>query len=101
MLPVRGILHPTDFSDLSNNAFRLACGLAEDYHAPLHILHVATAFERVVKIVRRTVTAESSGGWGKSNQPQSADWTVIQPLPMSRYFGAQFSTARIEQSCLM
>jgi nucleotide-binding universal stress UspA family protein len=45
MLTVHGILHPTDFSDLSNNAFRLACGLAQDYHAPLHILHVATAFE--------------------------------------------------------
>ena len=45
MLTVRGILHPTDFSDLSNNAFRLACGLAEDYHALLYILHVATSFE--------------------------------------------------------
>jgi universal stress protein A len=45
MLTVRGILHPTDFSDLSNNAFRLACGLAQDYDAPLFILHVATAFE--------------------------------------------------------
>jgi hypothetical protein len=56
---------------------------------------------RVVKIVRRTVTADRSGGWGKSNQPQSADLTVIQPRPMRRYFGAQFSTAGIEQSCLM
>jgi hypothetical protein len=56
---------------------------------------------RVVKIVRRTVTADRSGGWGKSNQPQSADLTVIQPLPMRRYFGAQFSTARIEQSLPM
>lgn len=45
MMTVHGILHPTDFSDLSNNAFRLACGLAEDYHAPLYVLHVATAFE--------------------------------------------------------
>ncbi len=45
MMTVRGILHPTDFSDLSNNAFRLACGLAQDYHAPLHVLHVATMFE--------------------------------------------------------
>jgi nucleotide-binding universal stress UspA family protein len=45
MVTVRGILHPTDFSDLSNNAFRLACGLAHDYQAPLHILYVATAFE--------------------------------------------------------
>jgi nucleotide-binding universal stress UspA family protein len=45
MLQICGILHPTDFSDLSNNAFRVACGLAEDYHAPLYILHVATTFE--------------------------------------------------------
>src|SRR5476651_147597 len=45
MLTVRGILHPTDFSDLSNNAFRFACCLAQDYHAPLHVLHVATTFE--------------------------------------------------------
>ena len=45
MVTVRGILHPTDFSELSNNAFRLACCLAQDYHAPLYILHVATAFE--------------------------------------------------------
>jgi nucleotide-binding universal stress UspA family protein len=45
MLTVCGILHPTDFSDLSNNAFRLACRLAQDYRAPLHILHVATSFE--------------------------------------------------------
>ena len=45
MLTVRGVLHPTDFSDLSNNAFRLACCLALDYQAPLYVLHVATAFE--------------------------------------------------------
>ena len=45
MLTIRGVLHPTDFSDLSNNAFRLACNLALDYQAPLYVLHVATAFE--------------------------------------------------------
>jgi universal stress protein A len=45
MLTIRSILHATDFSDVSSNAFRLACCLAEDYRAPLHILHVATAFE--------------------------------------------------------
>ena len=45
MLTVRGILHPTDFSDLSDNAFRLACCMAQDYQAPLHVLHVATSFE--------------------------------------------------------
>lgn len=45
MLTIRGILHPTDFSEVSNNAFRLACCLARDYRAPVHVLHVSTAFE--------------------------------------------------------
>jgi nucleotide-binding universal stress UspA family protein len=41
MLPVRTILHATDFSDHSNYAFRLACSLARDYGARLIVLHVA------------------------------------------------------------
>jgi universal stress protein A len=41
MLPIRIVLHPTDFSDRSENAFRLACALARDYDARLVILHVA------------------------------------------------------------
>lgn len=45
MLSIHSILHPTDFSELSVNAFRLACQLALDYHATLHVLHVATSFE--------------------------------------------------------
>src|SRR5262245_19097065 len=40
MLPIKNILHPTDFSDRSEFAFRLACALARDYHANLVILHV-------------------------------------------------------------
>lgn len=40
MLPVRVILHPTDFSEHSDQAFRLACSLARDYHAELVVLHV-------------------------------------------------------------
>jgi nucleotide-binding universal stress UspA family protein len=40
MLPVNTILHPTDFSDQSANAFRLACALARDYGAHLVLLHV-------------------------------------------------------------
>lgn len=45
MLTIRGILHPTDFSEVSKNAFRLACCLAHDYRAPLYVLHVGTPFE--------------------------------------------------------
>jgi nucleotide-binding universal stress UspA family protein len=41
MLPVKTILHATDFSENSAFAFRLACALARDYGARLVILHVA------------------------------------------------------------
>lgn len=40
MLPVATILHPTDFSEHSEVAFRLACALARDYDARLVLLHV-------------------------------------------------------------
>jgi len=40
MLPIRAILHPTDFSEHSEHAFRLACSLARDHGARLIILHV-------------------------------------------------------------
>lgn len=43
MLAIRTILHPTDFSDSSDYAFRLACSLARDYGAKLVVLHVAPA----------------------------------------------------------
>jgi inorganic pyrophosphatase len=39
--PVRLILHPTDFSDRSEFAFRIACTLARDHSARLLLLHVA------------------------------------------------------------
>lgn len=41
MLAIKTILHPTDFSPASDNAFRLAVGLARDYEAKLIVLHVA------------------------------------------------------------
>jgi len=34
------ILHPSDFSDTSEFAFKLACSLARDYNARLILLHV-------------------------------------------------------------
>src|SRR5262245_18819477 len=40
MLKMRKILHPTDFSDLSQAAFELACALARDYGAELVVVHV-------------------------------------------------------------
>jgi len=41
MLPVKTILHPTDFSETSAHAFPLACALARDHGARLVVLHVA------------------------------------------------------------
>jgi nucleotide-binding universal stress UspA family protein len=39
--PIRVILHPTDFSAPSDEAFRVACMLAEDCAARLIVLHIA------------------------------------------------------------
>lgn len=41
MFPVHTVLHPTDFSDRSAYALRLACALARDYDARLVVLTVA------------------------------------------------------------
>ena len=40
MLAIRTILHPTDFSESSDAAFRLASALARDYAARLVVLYV-------------------------------------------------------------
>jgi nucleotide-binding universal stress UspA family protein len=40
MLPLGTILHPTDFSENSEFAFRVASALARDYNARLVLLHV-------------------------------------------------------------
>jgi nucleotide-binding universal stress UspA family protein len=40
MLPIHVILHPTDFSQDSRPAFKVACALARDYRARLLLLHV-------------------------------------------------------------
>ncbi len=40
MLPIKTIVHPTDFSEHSGYAFRVACALARDYGARLVVAHV-------------------------------------------------------------
>jgi nucleotide-binding universal stress UspA family protein len=42
MLAIKTILHPTDFSERSTYAFRLACTLARDHGGRVVVLHVAT-----------------------------------------------------------
>jgi universal stress protein A len=43
MLAIKTILHPTDFSDNSLYAFRVACSLARDYGARVIVAHVMSA----------------------------------------------------------
>lgn len=40
MLRIATILHPTDFSAVSKNAYRVACSLARDHGARLVVVHV-------------------------------------------------------------
>jgi len=40
MKPIRTLLHPTDFSEDSDSALELACSLARDLSAQIHIVHV-------------------------------------------------------------
>jgi nucleotide-binding universal stress UspA family protein len=40
VLPIKCILHPTDFSQRAEYAFKLACSLARDHGAKLVLLHV-------------------------------------------------------------
>jgi nucleotide-binding universal stress UspA family protein len=39
MLPIKTILHPTDFSECSDYAFQVAAALARDYGARLIVMH--------------------------------------------------------------
>jgi nucleotide-binding universal stress UspA family protein len=40
MLPIRTILHPTDFSEQAQHAFAMSCSLARDHGARLIVLYV-------------------------------------------------------------
>jgi len=40
MLPIKTILHPTDFSEHSGYAFQVACAFARDYGGRLVVVHV-------------------------------------------------------------
>jgi nucleotide-binding universal stress UspA family protein len=39
-MPIRAVLHPTDFSERCEAAFRVACSLAEDHAARVIVVHV-------------------------------------------------------------
>ena len=61
MLPIRTILHPTDFSERSHYALHLAAALARDHGARLLLLHVgelpAVAYGEAVLVMDRAAYA--------------------------------------------
>jgi len=72
MPPIRTILHPTDFSDASADAFVHALRIALAAKAMLYILHVASGDEDDVMTFPHV--RETLARWGlmSANEPQSA-----------------------------
>ena len=62
MLPIKTILHPTDFSELSDAAFRLACALAQDHGGRLVVVHVSPPQEAGAEAVPGQPPAGDPGG---------------------------------------
>src|SRR5260370_33081940 len=59
MLPIKTILHPTDFSESSEYAFQVACSLARDYGAKLVVLHVDMPPVTIGEVISYTEPQES------------------------------------------
>lgn len=67
MIQLSRILLPTDFSEYSGAATKYACGLAEQYNAELHLLHVfethETADPEFKGVVRGRLEEFLKPGW--------------------------------------
>jgi nucleotide-binding universal stress UspA family protein len=75
MLPIKTILHPTDFSDHSDYAFALACSLARDYNARLIVLHV---LERLPPIYSGVMTPTPP--ISPTDQDRKSAWEDLQRI---------------------
>jgi nucleotide-binding universal stress UspA family protein len=53
MLPIKTILVPTDFSETSDAAFKVACSLARDHKSRLVVLHVVPPPQSHGEVVAR------------------------------------------------
>ncbi len=76
MIKIRTILHPTDFSDCSRFAFRLASLLAREQGARLVILHVKQILGPMVAYGNAVAQLESS-------QDQEKHWEMLGRFQVS------------------
>jgi nucleotide-binding universal stress UspA family protein len=74
---IHSILHPTDLSETSQAAFRLACALARDYGAELIVLHVYPPPVNQAEAVDRGRDGDFENAlWGKLRELAPDDKTV-------------------------
>lgn len=79
---LNAILHPTDFSEHSRYAFRLACSLARERQAKLVVLHVVATFgPELVPVGAGAAQLQPEGYqqtlWNDLRQIQSPDSAVL------------------------
>jgi nucleotide-binding universal stress UspA family protein len=72
--PIRSIVHPTDFSDLSGLAFAHALGIALAARARLDLLHVEDGDGGAFPHVRRLLV---QWGWAREEDPPEAIWSRL------------------------
>ncbi len=84
MLNIQTILHPTDCSERSDIAFRIACSLARDYRAKLVLLHVAL---RSVMIEGEAAIAPRSEAYFQEEREKLESVSVPAGVRVERHVG--------------
>jgi len=82
MLPIHTILHPTDFSDRAECAFRVACALARDYEARLVLVHVIPP---PVVVYGEAVVMPQPSGEERHEYQQRLDRIAVPDVHMERH----------------
>src|SRR5579875_1242684 len=82
MLNIQTVLHPTDYSERSDIALRIACSLARDYRAKLVLLHVAL---RSVTIDGEAAIAPRSEEYFKAEQDKLESVSVPAGVRAERF----------------
>lgn len=93
MLPIRTILHPTDFSERAHAAFRLACAMARDYGARLVVAHVRP--EPVVAYGQGVIPAPPEGESDEEAADRLHAYVAVENAPAEEHVLAGSPVAEI------